>query len=168
MSTFDLSVLNPYIEEPNENDNHMAEIVIEAIGFDRWFKDHMDVWCNCSFISINGNRIIQTNDKRYNYEITTIICMIEKYGGENKDYYYLNLLNCHSNNLDFEAANGFAYDPYAIKGSKSPVKKRKTKQTTLDFGDKPKKETAAERKLKAHVAKISGLKINLKPANNGN
>ena len=36
--------------------------------------------------------------------------MIEKYGGDNKDYYYTRLLNQHNINIEFEAINGFEYD----------------------------------------------------------
>lgn len=161
----DISILQPYIEKSNENDNAVASMAILDEGFDRWFEHQIDIWINCSFISINGNRIIQTNDKRYNYEITTIICMIEKYGFDSKDYYYEKLITRHNSNLEFEAINGFEYDPYAITKKKSTTSRKKTKQTSLDFGDKPKKETAAERKLKAHAAKISMLTFKIKPAN---
>lgn len=161
----DISILQPYIEESNENDNAIASMAILDEGFDRWFEHQIYIWINCSFISINGNRIIQTNDKRYNYEITTIVCMIEKYGFYSKDYYYEKLITRHNSNLEFEAINGFEYDPYATTKKKSITSRKKVKQTSLDFGDKPKKETTAEKKLKAHAAKISMLTFKIKPAN---
>lgn len=164
----DLSPIKSYIEDKNENDCKCAEIVIEDRGFDNWFKDHINVWLNCSFVSKNGNRIIQTNDKRYNYELTCVVYMIEKYGGDDKDYYYNELINRHFNNLEFERINGYAYDPYSTTKKKSTTSRKKTKQTSLDFGDKPKKETAAEKKLKAHAAKISMLTFKIKPANGNN
>ena len=164
----DISILEPYIEKPDENDNSYASLSIEYMGFDKWFDSQIKYWINCSYISSNGNRIIQTNDKRYNYEITTTICMIEEYGGNNKDYYYERLLTRHNSNLEFEAINGFEYDPYSTTKKKSTTSRKKTKQTSLDFGDKPRKETAAERKLKAHAAKISMLTFKIKPANNDN
>ena len=166
----DLNILEPYIEEPNEDNNSYADVMILDCGFDTWFENQLNIWINCSYISINGNRIIQTNDKRYNHEITTILCMIEKYVEEDRrDYYYKELLNQHNKNLEFESINGFAYDPYAVKSKKSSNSSRKkSKQTSIDFGDKPKKETVAERKLKAHVAKINSFKITLKPVKNDN
>ena len=106
-------------------------------------------------------------------EITTTVYMIEKYGGDNKDYYYTRLLNQHNTNIEFEAINGFEYNVNTKLDKKSSIKaKNKTKQTSITFSadsiDKTKKETAAERKLKAHIAKINSFKINIKPVNNAN
>lgn len=162
----DLSPLKPYIlEEPNETYLLNAANSILLNSFDIWFINQIERWCNCTMLSNDGRRLLQTNDKRYNYEITTSIRMIELYGGENKDEYYTKLLQRHNDNLEFEAINGFEYDPYSTTKKKSTTSRKKTKQTSLDFGDKPKKETAAERKLKAHAAKISMLTFKIKPAN---
>lgn len=163
----DLTPLKPYIVEDNSDYDHMADIRIEGIGFDDWFNNHIQCWCNCCFIGPSGHRLIQTNDKRYNYEITTVIHAIEKYAID-KDFYYNELINCHFNNLEFERINGYDYDPYSTTKKKSTTSKKKTKQTSIDFGDKPKKETSAERKLKAHAAKISMLTFKIKPANGNN
>ena len=165
----DLTPLEPYIVEDNSNYDHIADVVIEDRGFVKWFDDHINLWCNCAFVTKDGRRVIQTNDKRYNYEITTVVHMIEKYA-ENKDYFYETLIALHNANLEYEKLYGFAYDPHGAKSSnKSSNKSRKkTKQTSLDFGDKPKKETAAEKKLKAHAAKISMLTFKIKPANGDN
>lgn len=161
----DLTPLKDFIVEDNFHNDHIADIMIENKGFDDWFNNHIQCWCNCCFIGPSGHRLIQTNDKRYNYEITTVIHAIEKHAVD-KDYYYNELINCHFNNLEYERINGFEYDSYAT--SKKSSTKKKTKQTSLDFGDKSKKETAAERKLKAHAAKISMLKFNIKPTNANN
>lgn len=165
----DLSPLKPYIlEEPDETYLLNAANSILLNSFDIWFTNQIERWCNCTMLSNDGRRLLQTNDKRYNYEITTSVRMIELYGGDYKDYYYNELINCHFNNLEFERINGYAYDPYSTTKKKSTTSRKKTKQTSLDFGDKPKKETAAERKLKAHAAKISMLTFKIKPANNDN
>jgi hypothetical protein len=127
----------------------------------------INLWCNCTILSKDGRRLLQTNDKRYNYEVTVAINTIKTYceTEEEKDKYYEMLLKQHNANLEFEAINGFEYDPYSTTKKKSTTSRKKTKQTSLDFGDKPKKETAAEKKLKAHAAKISMLTFKIKPAN---
>jgi hypothetical protein len=96
-----------------------------------------------------------------------MINMIEKFA-EDKDKYYTELIIQHNDNLEFEAMNGFEYDPYSTTKKKSTTSRKKAKQTSLDFGDKSKKETAAEKKLKAHAAKISMLTFKIKPANGNN
>lgn len=166
----DISKLKAYIEDVDEVCKAVAEHSIEEKGFKRWFDNQILNWLNCSFTTSDGRRILQTNDKRYNYEITTTIAMIEEYGEDNKDFYYTELLKRHNLNLEFESINGLQYNPYTTKNTtkKSTSSKKKTKQTSIELEYKPSKETVAERKLKAHIAKINSLKINIKPANNAN
>lgn len=162
----DLTPIEKYLIDDNEDFDDISENDVSEKGFETWFKNQINYWLNCSYMP-TGKRLLQTNDKRYNREITTTVHMIENYA-ENKDYYYNSLINCHFNNLEFEKINGFEYNPYTVGKQKSSYTKKKTKQTSIDFGDKPKKETAAERKLKAHAAKINGLTFTIKPANNDN
>lgn len=138
---------------------------IKEIGFDKWFEIQLKNFLDCSKTSVDGRRMIQTNLRQYKCEITITIYMIEDYA-ENKDYYYEKLVTQHNNNLEFEAINGLAYDVNNFNKKKTTTKRTK-KEPTL-FNDKPKKETAAERKLKAHIAKISSLNIKIKPVRNDN
>lgn len=165
----DLSIIEPYIIELE--DYSLAEPIssINKNGFEYWIDKQIHNWCNCTICN-NGFRLNQTNDKRYNHEITVAVKMIENYGGENKDYYYEELIKQHNANIEFESINGLQYNPYATKkeSKKSTTSNKRNKQTSLDLDNKPKKETAAEKKLKAHAAKISSFKITLKPINNGN
>lgn len=138
---------------------------INAVGFQIWFEHQLSTFLNCSKLSNNGHRLVQTNLRQYYVELTITITMIEEFA-ENKDYCYEKLLELHNNNLEYEAAHGFEYDPKIISKKKSS--KPRSKQTSIDFGDKPKKETAAERKLKAHIAKINSLNIKIKPVRNDN
>ena len=96
--------------------------------------------------------------------------MIEQFGKDKKDEYYTQLLKQHQINLEFEAVNGFEYTPHANKKDKktSATPRKRNKQTSLDLGDKPKKETAAERKLKAHVIKLNAVTFKPKAVNNDN
>lgn len=164
----DITSLEKYIIDDIEGYLSSAKTRINDVGFDNWFNNEINYFCNCSFLSKDGRRLMQTNDKRYNYEITTCIRMIELYGGENKDEYYTKLLQRHNDNLEFERINGFEYDLYLSTKKKSTSSRKKTKQSSLDFEDKPKKETAAEKKLKAHAAKINMLTFKIKPANGNN
>lgn len=164
-----LSCLNEYIE--TNCDSYFLNEAIGSMkrnGFNYWIDRQINAWCNCSILTPDGRRLLQTNDKRYSREITICVKMIEEYGGDDKDYYYNKLINRHFNNLEFERINGYAYDPYSTTKKKSTTSKKKTKQTSLDFGNKPKKETAAEKKLKAHATKISMLTFKIKPANGNN
>lgn len=159
----DISIIKKYIIDDNEHFDRCSESSIIDYGFNTWFYNQIRIWINCSYMP-TGKRLIQTNDKRYSAEITSMINMIEKFA-EDKDKYYTELIKQHNANLEFEAINGFEYDPYSTTKKKSTTSRKKTKQTSLDFGDKPKKETAAEKKLKSHAAKISMLTFKIKPAN---
>ena len=169
----DLTPIKNWIEDENKHYTSEAIQSIDKTSFDIWFNNQIQLFCNCTKLNSEGRRINQTNDKRYNNEITTTVYMIEKYGGDNKDYYYTRLLNQHNANIEFEAINGFEYSVNTKLDKKSSIKtKNKTKQKSITFSndsiDKTKKETAAERKLKAHIAKINSFKINIKPANDDN
>lgn len=162
----DLSPFNNYIIEDSETYDSMAESEMDRSSYSEWFNNQIERWLNCSYMP-TGKRILQTNDKRYHRELTTTIHMIEKYS-EFIDDDYNKLINRHFSNLEFERINGLEYNPYATGKLKQSSSKKKSKQSSIDFGDKPKKETAAERKLKAHAAKISKLTFTIKPANNDN
>lgn len=161
-----LTPLKNYLIDDTEAYDKISEHEVLVKGFDVWLNNQINYWLNCSYMP-TGKRLLQTNDKRYHRELTTTVHMIEKFA-EDKDYCYNELINCHFNNLEFEKINGFEYNPYATGKLKKSSSKKKSKQTSIDFGDKPKKETAAERKLKTHAAKINGLIFTIKPANNDN
>ena len=160
----DLTPLEKYVVDNANQYVREADKTINKIGFKNWFNEQLSCFLDCSKRLNNGQRCIQSNFIHYKYEITTIIYMIDKYGGDNNDYYYELLLLQHKANLEFESVNGLEFDV------KEATKKKRTttrnKQTSLI--DKPKQETAAERKLKAHIAKISSLNIKIKPVRNDN
>lgn len=162
----DLTPLSNYIIEDSETYDSITEYQIDRSSYLEWFNNQIERWLNCSYMP-TGKRLLQTNDKRYHRELTTTIHMIEKYS-EFIDDDYNKLINRHFSNLEFERINGLEYNPYATGKLKKSSSKKKSKQTSIDFGDKPKKETAAEKKLKAHAAKINGLVFTIKPANNDN
>lgn len=160
----DLTSLQKYIVDDANIYIKTANAVINRRGFDAWFNNQLSHFLDCSNTLSNGHRAIQSNSTHYKYEITTILYMIEKNGGNNKDYYYELLLLQHKANLEFEEVNGIEY-----KAKETPKKKTtrtRNKQTFLF--DEPKKETTAEHKLKKHIAKINLLTFNIKPVKNDN
>lgn len=153
-----------------DTDNGLKTYIKSAIstidekGFKAWFDNQLHSFLDCSVCFSSGRRIIQSNFIHYKYEITTILNMIEKYAEDDKDYYYELLLLQHKANLEFEAVNGLEYD--VKETTKKKTTRTRNKQTSLI--DKPKKETFAERKLKAHIAKINSFSIKIKPVRNDN
>lgn len=161
----DITPLKPYILEDIACDIAISSKIINEIGFNNWFENQLSKFLDCSKLSSTGHRLIQTNFKHYNYEITTIIAMIERYA-EDKDYYYERLLKQHNSNLEFEAINGFEY--ISLNDNAKKVTKKRSKQTSIKFSNEDKKESVAERKLKAHIAKINSLNIKLNAAKHDN
>jgi len=158
-----LDVLKPYIVETNELYDSSAVFSIRMNGFAKWFDKAISMFLDCSKLSKEGHRTIQTNYIHYKYEMTTIVNMIEMYCDETtKDSYYQKLIEQHNKNLEFEAINGFEYKDLNTP-KKSNKSTKKNRQKSIDFEDKPKRETAAERKLKAHAEKISKFTFKLNP-----
>lgn len=165
----DLTPIKPYIIEDDSHTSGYAVSVISRIGFEEWFKNQLEIFCNCTKTFKDGRRCTQTNDMRYNYEITNCIRMIEEFGENKKDEYYTQLLKQHQVNLEFEAINGFEYEPYSNKRNKksTTTPKKRNKQTSINLEDKQKKETAAERKLKAYAIKLNAVIFKPKSVSNG-
>lgn len=165
----DLTPIKPWIDNEELQHSQQAIAVIRRIGFEQWIKDQIEIFCNCTKTFKDGSRVTQTNDLRYNIELTTTVQIIDIFGEDKKDYYYQELLKQHAANLEYEAIHGFDYDPHSpIKNKKSTKRKTKPKQTSMIIEDKPKKETAAERKLKAHAMKLNALIFKPKSVNNDN
>ncbi len=164
----DLTPINPLLEKGSLNSIGYAVSTISRIGFEEWFKSQLEVFLNCSRTFKDGRRCTQTNDIRYAKEMLTTVKMIESYAEDKQDEYYIKLIELHKANLEFEAINGLEY---SIKGDnkkkQSFTTKKRNKQISTDVKDKLKKETAAERKLKAHVTKLNALTFKPKSVSNG-
>lgn len=98
----------------------------------------------------------------YEHNLAEVIYCIEYYIDESEqEIYYNDLLEIHNNNIQYEKEN-------PIDRKIKVVKTKSTKTTTKPKEDKPpkeKKESAAERKLKAHAEKLSKLGgISFKPS----
>lgn len=153
----DISVLDKYIVELEQEDYDTLEAIMRKCNSLEWIKSQISGFLDCSKCFLNGSRIIQTNEYRYCWELTRTLYVIKHYEN-NEDYLYEALLDLHNRNLEFEAINGFEYE---VRGKTRTAKKTKrNKQAKLDFDDKPKKETKAEAKLKATAAKLGAISFN--------
>lgn len=171
----DLSPIQKYIDE---SDSFMTSFVpheIKSIGLDSFLKYNFHS-LDCTRVCKDGLRPMQTIGYPYRHTITETVFTIKNYIEEDKqDEYFERLLKRHSDNLEYEQTNppiwyGTEKDrrkyekQYGCSDSSKPKRKR-AKQQDIDFSDMPKKQTVAEKKLAARVAKINALSFKIKPQN---
>lgn len=172
----DLTPIKAYYEEPSTFTVNFVRNQLTNKGLESLIEyDFRSI--DCTRVSDNGLRMMQTIGSPYVENITELVHIISTYIEDDKqDEYYSRLLDIHNRNLEYEKENppvwyggDKAKRQYEKEHSdKSTTKQRKPKQQRIDFQDESKKPTAAERKLAAKVAKISKLNFNIKPINNGN
>ena len=170
-----LSPIQKYIDEPDSFMTRFVPHEIQSVGLDS-FLEYNFRSLDCTRVYKNGLRPMQTIGHPYRRTITETIFTIKNYVEENKqDEYFERLLKRHSDNLEYEQTNppiwyGTEKDrrkyekQYGGNNSSKPKRKR-VKQQDVDFPDIPKKQTAAEKKLAARVAKINALSFKIKPKN---
>ena len=171
----DLSPIQKYIDEPDSFMTRFVPHEIQSVGLDS-FLEYNFRSLDCTRVYKNGLRPMQTIGYPYRRTITETIFTNKNYVEENKqDEYFERLLKRHSDNLEYEQTNppiwyGTEKDrrkyekQYGGNNSSKPKRKR-TKQQDVDFPYIPKKQTAAEKKLAARVAKINALSFKIKPKN---
>ena len=171
----DLSPIQKYIDEPDSFMINFVPHEIQRVGLDS-FLEYNFYSLDCTRVYKDGLRSMQTIGYPYRHAITEIVFTIKNYIEEDKqDEYFERLLKCHSDNLEYEQTNppiwyGTEKDrrkyekQYGGNDSSKPKRKR-TKQQDVDFSDSPKKQTAAEKKLAARVAKINSLSFKIKSQN---
>lgn len=154
--------LKSYYIKPSKFTLDLLKNNISKIGFEQYFENQYECFLDCTKVSKNGQRPVMTTYVTYKYEISNTLEMIEEYA-EDKDKYIKMLLDLHNRNLYFEANNPYDYKPIKVK--RSNPRRKDNEQLTMDGIEvKPKKETAAERKLKQTALKLNKLSFNLKPA----
>ena len=170
----DLSPIQNYIDEP---DSFMIDFVpqeIQSVGLDS-FLEHNFHSLDCTRVYKDDLRPMQTIGYPYRRTITETIFTIKNYVEENKqDEYFERLLKRHSDNLEYEQTNPpiwygtekdrRKYEKQYGNNSSKPKRKR-TMKHDIDSPDMPKKQTAAEKKLAARVAKINALSFKIKSQN---
>ena len=171
----DLSPIQKYIDEPDSFMTSFVPHEIQSVGLDS-FLEYNFRSLDCTRVYKDGLRLMQTIGYNYRYVITETVFTIKNYVEEDKqDEYFERLLKRHSDNLKYEQTNppiwyGTEKDrrkyekQYGNSNSSKPKRKR-SKQHDIAFPDMPKKQTAAEKKLAARVAKINALSFKIKPQN---
>ena len=145
----DLSILDNYLIELDFFARTFLEQRVRRYGVNSVLKIQFEC-LNCSRKTKNGDTVQQSNSYSYKYEMSQTVEIINNYI-EDKDSWFEKLIDLHKRNLQWEIDNPPTPVKYKrVKGERKP---------------REKKETAAERKLKAQAAKIGKLSLKLKPAN---
>lgn len=145
----ELDILLDYVIELDFFTKSFIEQRIRNYGVDKVLENQFKS-LDCTQLTSDGKRVQQTTGYSYKNEISQTLYIIQNYKNED-DELYSKLIKLHENNLKFEEDN-----PPEVSTWKE--KKKRTKREP-----KEKKETAAERKLKAKALKLSALKLNIKP-----
>lgn len=167
----DISPLNDYIDKSDTFISNFVDSEIKSVGLD-CYLDYQFRRLNCTNVYPNGMRAIQTIDHSYRVNITETVYLIQKYVEECKhDEYFIKLLTLHQNNLEYEKQNPPIIYKQKITKNKTKVKNddiiedkpKHTKKKNTTTKEKVPKQSAAERKLAAKVAKLNTLSFNIKP-----
>lgn len=167
----DISPLNNYIDKSDTFISNFVDSEIKSVGLD-CYLDYQFRRLNCTNIYPNGMRAIQTIDHSYRVNITETVYLIQKYVEEcERDKYFIKLLTLHQNNLEYEKQNPPIIYKQKITKSKTKTKNdditedkpKRTKKNNTTTKEKVPKQSAAERKLAAKVAKLNTLSFNIKP-----
>lgn len=171
----DLSPIQKYIDEPDSFMTNFVLYEIQSVGLDSFLKYNFHS-LDCTRVCKDGLRPMQTIGYPYRHTITETVFTIKNYVEENKqDEYFERLLKRHSDNLEYEQTNPpiwygtkkdrRKYEKQYSDSDSSKSKRKHAKQQDIDFSDIPKKQTVAEKKLAARVAKINALSFKIKPQN---
>ena len=154
----DLSPIKKYIIEPDSFMINFVQHEIKHVGLN-CFLEYSFRNLDCSRIMKNGFRPMQTVGYPYIHIITEIIFTVKNYIEKDKqDYYFEKLVILHNKNLEYEKIN----PPVLYGGKKYEID---NKDNSNKSKAKSKKQTVAEKKLAARVAKINALSFKIKPQN---
>lgn len=143
----DLSILDNYLLELDFFSRTFLEQRVRKYGVDSVLKVQFEC-LDCTKKTSSGATVQQTNSYAYRNELSQTIEIINNYV-EDKDSLLEKVIELHKKNLQWEIDNPSTPAKYKrVKGERKP---------------REKKETAAERKLKAQAAKIGKLSLKLKP-----
>lgn len=171
----DLSSIQKYINEPDSFMTSFVQHEIQSVGLDSFLEYNFHS-LDCTRVCKDGLRPMQTIGYPYRHTITETVFTIKNYVEKDKqDEYFERLLKRHSDNLKYEQTNPpiwygtekdrRKYEKQYNGSDSSKSKRKRTKQQNIDFSDMPKKQTVAEKKLAARVAKINALSFKIKPQN---
>lgn len=159
----DLSIIQPYIREPDEFTKNYLDSEVSSSGFLGFYNFTIKL-LDCTRILDDGKRLMQTIGYPYVNTISQLVYAIENYAEENdKDSLYNNILAQHKTNIEFEELNPpIWYD--GEKGKKQFEKTYKVKtKTTKEKKPREPKVTSSEKRLALKVAKLNNLSFKIKP-----
>lgn len=145
----DLSILDNYLLELDFFSRTFLEQRVRKYGVDSVLKVQFEC-LDCTKKTSNGATVQQTNSYAYRNELSQTLEIINNYI-EDKEPLLEKVIDIHNRNLQWEVDN--------------PPTPAKYKRVKGERKSREKKETAAERKLKAQAAKIGKLSLKLKPVN---
>lgn len=124
-------------------------------------NEYIVIWLDATKITPDGRfHVTQTIDYPYKSALTECLYIIENFV-EDKDKYMYLLYKRHNDNLEFEKENPpIIYDKNKAK-PKRKVSNKKVNETSLPGFETPRRESAAERKLKEKIFKINSLKFKI-------
>ncbi len=167
----DISSLDNYIDKSDTDILRFADNEVKSVGLD-CYLDYQFRRLNCANVYPNGLRAIQTIDYPYRVNITETIYILQHYVEEYKrDEYLIKLLRLHEANLEHERLNPPVVYKQKVTKNKTKTKtddiiedkSKRTKNKSTTSKEKVPKQTAAERKLAAKVAKLNNLSLVIKP-----
>lgn len=167
----DISSLDKYIDKSDTDISRFIDSEIKSVGLD-CYLDYQFRRLNCSNVYPNGLRAIQTIDYSYRRNIAETVYLIQHYVEECKrDEYLIKLLRLHEDNLEYEQLNPPIVYKQKITKNKDKTKDdnaieaklKHTRKKSTTTKEKGSKQTAAERKLAAKVAKLNNLSLVIKP-----
>lgn len=122
-------------------------------------NEYLTKWLDATRITPDGKfHVTQTIDYPYKSALTECLYIIENFI-ENKDEFMEMLIKRHNDNLEFEKENPpIIYDKSKVKKT---TKSRNKKEAVIPGFETPRKESAAEKKLKEKVFKINALKFKI-------
>ena len=154
-----ITPIEKYIQDFTNSIKELIDSEVKLDGRDKVLYNKLK-YIDCTRITKDGVRLIQTIGFNYIYNITQTIYLIYNYFQDDLDNKLQKILDIHENNIRFEIENPpIRYD----------TKKNKKKgERNINKYKENNKLSTAQRKNIIKVAKINALKLNLKPINNGN
>lgn len=145
----DISCLDNYLLELDFFDRSFLEQRVRKYGPQSVLNVQFEC-LDCSKRTSKDETVQQTNSYSYRNELSQTIEVINNYM-DNKDELLQKVIDIHNKNLQWEVDH--------------PPVPAKYKRVKGERKRGEKKETAAERKIKAQAARIGKLSLNLKPKN---
>ena len=150
-----LLILKGYYEEISEFTKDFVSNEIAHIGKDAYFE-YTFRQIDCTRVTKEGMRLMQTIGVDYRSNITELLYAIENYGND-KSELYEKLINIHNKNIEYEKIN----PPIVYDNKKGKIKTKKEPKTKTKNVDKVKEKKPSD-KLISHAMSLAGFKLTIK------